>query len=299
MYEEDRLKVYAALSRLPFPKSYLGKVLLAAFLGMHLPLLALVLYLVLTLPIGLGATLRVLAVVLFATLAGTAATLYALRGLLAPISLTSEALRSYLDRDQMPGLPTGYADQAGRLMASAQYTVERLDETIRSLGEVAAKDSLTGVYNRRAAEARLVEDAARARRGGNGFMLALVVLDRLEHIKERFGRRSVNVCLRHLAQILRSNLREGDWVARWDEDEFMVGLWDVQASSAQTVLERIRDVLQENPVRLPNGEEVYLTISGGACRAAKADDARRMFWVADDALHRAKQEGGGRILYEP
>jgi diguanylate cyclase (GGDEF)-like protein len=299
MYEEDRLKIYAALSRLPFPKSYLGKVLLAAFLGMHLPLLALVFYLVLASPMGFESTLGVLAVALFATLAGTAATLYALRGLLVPLSLTSEALRSYLNRDQMPGLPTGYADQAGRLMAYAQYIVERLDETIRSLGEVAAKDSLTGVYNRRAAEARLVEDAARARRGGSGFMLALVALDRLEHINERFGRRSSDACLRHLAQSLRSNVRDGDWVARWNGGEFVVGLWDAEASSAQAVLERIREGLQENPVRLPNGEEVYLTISGGACRAAKADDARRLFWVADEALYRAKQEGGGRILYEP
>jgi diguanylate cyclase (GGDEF)-like protein len=295
---EDRLKVYTALSRLSFPRSYQSKILLAAFLGMQLPLLGLVFYLVLASPMGFESTLGVLAVALFTTLAGTAATLYALYGLLAPLSLTSEALRSYLDRDQMPELPTDHADQAGRLMASAQYTVERLDEMIHSLGETAAKDSLTGVYNRRAAEARLVEDAARTRRGRNGFMLALVALDRLEHINHRFGRRSANVCLRHLAQILRHNLRDGDWVARWNEDEFMVGLWDLQASSAQAVLERIRDVLQEDPVRLPNGEEVYLTISGGTCQAAKGDDARRLFSEAAEALHRAQQEGGGRIIYE-
>jgi diguanylate cyclase (GGDEF)-like protein len=293
---EDRLKVYMALSRLSFPKSYQGKVLLAGFLGMQLPLLALVFYLVLASPMGLESTLGVLAVALFVTLAGTAATLYALYGLLAPLSLTSEALRSYLDRDQMPELPTGYTDQAGRLMASAQYTVERLDEMIHSLGETAAKDSLTGVYNRRAAEARLVEDAARARRGGSGFMLALVALDRFEHINDRFGRRSANVCLRHLAQILRRNLREGEWVARWNEDEIMVGLWDVQASSAEALLERIRDVLQENPVRPPNGEEVYLTICGGTCRATKLDDARRLYSEAAEALHQAKQEGGNRII---
>jgi hypothetical protein len=45
--------VYALLSRLPFPKSYLGKILFAAFMGTHLPLIALVLYLSLYSPIGL------------------------------------------------------------------------------------------------------------------------------------------------------------------------------------------------------------------------------------------------------
>ena len=58
----DGLKTYALLSRLPLlPKSYLGKILIAAFLGTHIPLLALVLYLVLISPVELGAALRVLA----------------------------------------------------------------------------------------------------------------------------------------------------------------------------------------------------------------------------------------------
>ncbi len=82
------------MSRLPFPKSYLGKILIATFLGTHVPLIALVLYLVLSPPIGFGPKSSVFVIVLLATILGTAATLWALFVLLKPISLACKALRA-------------------------------------------------------------------------------------------------------------------------------------------------------------------------------------------------------------
>src|SRR5215213_2234478 len=149
---EDELRLYRALSRAPFPKSYLGKVFLAAFLGTHVPLLALLAYLVRYRSFGVRDTLRILLVTVPATLGGTAATLWAIHALSAPVVLASRALRRYLDSGELPDLPVIYKDRAGRLMADVQYTVERLDKAVRSLGEQAARDHLTGAYNRRAAE---------------------------------------------------------------------------------------------------------------------------------------------------
>ncbi len=51
---DDQLRLYRALSRAPFPKSYLGKVFLTAFLGTHVPLLALLAYLLRYRQLGLG-----------------------------------------------------------------------------------------------------------------------------------------------------------------------------------------------------------------------------------------------------
>ena len=103
---------------------------------------------------------------LLTTLSGTAATLLTLRALLAPVSAASEALRRYLDRAELPDLPTGHHDEAGILMTDVRYVAERLEESFRSLGEQAAKDPLTGLYNRRVAQERLYEDVARVERGG-------------------------------------------------------------------------------------------------------------------------------------
>src|SRR5215203_5234569 len=70
--------------------------MLVAFLGTHAPLLVLVFYLLLGSSLGLGPALRILALMVVVTLVDTAATLLALRGLLAPISLTSSALKGYM-----------------------------------------------------------------------------------------------------------------------------------------------------------------------------------------------------------
>ncbi|HZG62784.1 MAG TPA: hypothetical protein VEY13_04640 [Rubrobacteraceae bacterium] len=121
--DEKSLRIYAFLSRLPFPKSYLGKILLAAFLGTHVPLIALVLYFVLSPPVGFGPALSVFAVIILATVLGSAAMLCALYLLLKPISMASEGLRDYLDHGKMPALPTGFTDRAGRLMADIQYAI--------------------------------------------------------------------------------------------------------------------------------------------------------------------------------
>jgi hypothetical protein len=81
---EDDLRVYEAFSKLPFPKSYAGKMLLVAFIGTHVPLVALASYFALASSVPLRDKVRVLFLALVATLGGAAATLLGLRALLAP-----------------------------------------------------------------------------------------------------------------------------------------------------------------------------------------------------------------------
>jgi PleD family two-component response regulator len=67
---------------------------------------------------------------------------------------------------------------------------------------------------------------------------------------------------------------------------------------AKTTLERIADDLAENPVVLPRGEEILITLSGGACRSpAAGDTVREVFARADRALYRAKEEGKDGFVY--
>ena len=296
---QDELRLYRALSRAPFPKSYLGKVFLVAFLGTHVPLLALLAYIARFRHFGLRATLRILSITVPATLGGTAMTLWAIHALSAPVALASAALRRYLDSGQIPELPTGYADRAGRLMADVQYAIERLDAAMRSLDELAGSDHLTGLYNRRAAEERLAEDIARARRGTGTPALALLDLDNLKSVNDEHGHHTGDACLIHFAEVLGRNVREGDWIARWGGDEFLVGTLQEEEGerlSVERVLERVAKDLRENPVVLPGGEEALLTFSGGVCRWQRGDDSGRMISKADEGLYRAKAEGGAGMV---
>src|ERR687897_3628335 len=290
---DDQLRLYRTLSRAPFPKSYVGKVFLTAFLGTHVPLLTLLVYFARHRRSGpQGGALRILSVTAPATLGGTALTLWAMYALSAPTALASRALRRYLDSGELPDLPVGYTDRAGRLMADVQHTIQRVDKAVRSLGELAIRDHLTGTYNRRAAEERLAEDIKRAERGGGAFSLMLLDLDQLKPINDAHGHRAGDACVVHFAEVLGRNLRAGDWIARWGGDEFVVGMWNTQEGQPTRVLERIVEDLRESPVVLPDGEEIFLTLSGGASGWKPDDDVRGLMSRADVALYRAKAEGG-------
>jgi diguanylate cyclase (GGDEF)-like protein len=292
-----RVRAYTLLSRALFPKSYLGKIMLGAFIGIPIPLLALVLYLFLIARIDLAEALPTLAVVLVATVVGGALTLFALYALLAPVSAASRAVRAYLQRGRLPRLPTrSDDDEAGELPFDVQHIISHLEEDIRSLEELSAKDPLTGAYNRRACEERLAEDVARVKRGRETLALAALDADRLKEINDRHGHAAGDACLRHLASIIERNIRKSDWFARWGGDEFVVALWDAKnLSMAEAIVHRIAEDLRRNPTRLPQGEEERLTASAGIAWHRGGEEARALFERADAALLGAKRQGRGKI----
>jgi diguanylate cyclase (GGDEF)-like protein len=291
------ITTYASLARLGFPKSYGGKIMLVVFTGPYLLLAALVLYLLLVSPGSFGTPLGALAILLGATLLEFVAALLVLRALLAPVRLVSHALKSYLDERAKPDLPTGFSDEAGRLMADVQYTIDHLDSTIRSLEGLSGTDHLTGLPNRRNGEERLAEDLARARRGGEHLTVAMVDVDRFKAINDTHGHHAGDICIRHVAEVIRRNVREGDWLARWGGDEFVLALWDPSVfAPPEAMLGRINRSLKESPVRLPLGEELVLSVSVGAHRYAGEDDLREMLAKADAAMYEAKREGRAWVL---
>jgi diguanylate cyclase (GGDEF)-like protein len=291
------LRFYVLLSKLRFPKSYLGKLLLIVFLGTHVPLVALVLYFLLSSPVTLRPALEILALLLVATLVGTAGALWALHRLLAPVRLTSSSLREYLDSRRLPALPIYFTDEAGSLMADVQYAVDHLDSTIRSLEGLSGTDPLSGLPNRREGEKRLAEDAARVRRGGSTLTLAVVDVNNFKSINDTYGHQAGDACIRHVADIIRRNIRESDWVVRWGGDEFVLALHDASPFAAtELVLQRIVNDLKDSPARMPQGGELVLTITIGATRHSGEKDLRDLLARADEALYAAKREERPWIL---
>jgi diguanylate cyclase (GGDEF)-like protein len=291
------LGVYVLLSRLGFPKSYQGKIMLVMFVGIHLPLVAVVFYLLLSSQLSLRPTLQILVLLVCATLLGTGATLYALKSLLVPVRLASASLRDYLDAHRLPDLPIGFSDGAGRLMADVQYALNELDTTIRSLEGLSGTDPLTGLLNRRAGEKRLAEDAARVRRGRSTLTIGVMDVNNFKSINDTYGHEVGDGCIRHVAEVIGRNIRESDWLARWGGDEFVLALHDASAFAAtELVLQRIVSDLKDSPVGLPQGEQLVLRITIGAHRYSGEADLRELVAKADEALYEAKREERPWIL---
>lgn len=123
------LHLYRQCANLRWPKSYLGKFLLIAFLGVHLPLITIILYM-LSVSYDWSVAGPLVLVCLIATLVGTLTTLAVQRQLLEPMLLTARALEQYVRERRVPELPVDFQDDAGRLMHNTQLCITHLDKLL-------------------------------------------------------------------------------------------------------------------------------------------------------------------------
>lgn len=121
------MKIYEFLARRNWPRTYTGKILFVSFLGVHVPMFGAVTYVLVADPTPFVEQLDVLGAMLVATLLGTAATMFVMTALLAPVRAATDAANGYLRHRRTPRLPTRYTDGAGVLMASIQECITRLD----------------------------------------------------------------------------------------------------------------------------------------------------------------------------
>ncbi|MDP9478762.1 MAG: GGDEF domain-containing protein [Actinomycetota bacterium] len=142
---------------------------------------------------------------------------------------------------------------------------------------------------------------ARSSRDGHTLTLAMIDADGLKQANDSSGHAAGDACLRHLTEALRRNVREGDWIARWGGDEFVVSFWDAHDhASPETVLERVARGLRENPVVLAEvSGELRLTFSAGLSRSVSVDHPTDLVARADALLYEAKRDGRARIALEP
>ena len=295
----ERLALYRLLTRMgPARASYTRKFALSAFIGVFVPLAVFILYLMVG-HADWSAMYPALAALVLASFAGFLWVIWAVRELLAPVDMTARALRDYIDRRQLPSLPTEFGDRAGRLMEGTQYTILQLHETINRLERVSDTDELSGVYNRRAGERRLLEEVARAERDLQSFQVALLDIRGLKAVNEAFGHSAGDACIGHVAQLLQMNTRRGDWVARWGGDEFVVGLHRNRA--LKSVIARLLRAIEANPCEIAPGNELALRLSGGVAEYRFGSGSAGLVADLEHALYaareRAARAGGSQVCY--
>jgi diguanylate cyclase (GGDEF)-like protein len=167
------------------------------------------------------------------------------------------------------------------------------------LEEMALTDSLTGLPNRRAAEARLQTEAARARRDGAPFAVAIGDLDRFKLINDHYGHDVGDEVLTAVTGIMRAGMREGDWIARWGGEEFLVLLHSASGEEALAAAERLRHAIRHKPLNTREGPlEVTASIGIGVWRGPQQDVAD-VLSEADGCLYEAKRRGRDCVVMNP
>jgi diguanylate cyclase (GGDEF)-like protein len=164
------------------------------------------------------------------------------------------------------------------------------------LEKLALTDEMTGLPNRRAAESRLKEEIALARRMKRAFVLGLVDLDHFKLVNDRYGHRVGDEVLARFADAFSEHLRADDWVARWGGEEFLVCLHGDDLQQAETAFERVREAICQQAFETSAGK-VHLTISAGvSCFDLDHGTQDAMLALLDSALYEAKSRGRNRIV---
>lgn len=157
-------------------------------------------------------------------------------------------------------------------------------------------DTLTGVYNRQYFNSQLNTELQRASRYEHNFSVIMLDIDELRSVNREFDTRRGDDVLQQMARILERSLRSADVLARYGGDEFVALLPETKKAyaykTAQRILRNVRnhDFFKDN-LRV---EEINVSI-GIAGFPEDAGDARQMIKKVENALRRAKRQGGGRV----
>lgn len=190
-------------------------------------------------------------------------------------------------------------DERGRLFAAVQTLRDITDEKMAQLAleQLATRDGLTGLANRRCFDDTLRAEWARALRQRIPLSLLMVDVDHFKAYNDANGHQGGDECLKRVAAAVASEMRTNDLVARYGGEEFAVILPNESLKGAATVAERIRTRVEQ--LRLPDGlpSKKHVTVSIGAATAMAGPDtsAGELVAIADAALYRAKQTGRNRI----
>lgn len=156
---------------------------------------------------------------------------------------------------------------------------------------VAAKDQLTGLWNRRTFDYRLHEAVAHRQRHSGTFSLLLIDMDHFKNINDRYGHITGDEALKRFADVLHERLRQNDVDARWGGEEFAVLADGANLERAFALAEQIREAVENsNFTGIPR-----LTVSIGIAEYQPAETGEQLLNRADNALYEAKRAGRNRV----
>lgn len=194
-------------------------------------------------------------------------------------------------------------DESGKLIAVVEtlrdMTAQK--EAQICLHELANRDGLTGVANRRSFDGTLRAEWRRCARDAKPLSLILIDVDHFKRYNDSFGHQGGDSCLQAIAAAMEAScLRPVDVIARYGGEEFAAILPDTSASGALLVAERIReDILALNLPHPGNESIARVSVSLGAATVVPSSTfgINELIEAADRALYAAKSAGRNRSVH--
>lgn len=192
------------------------------------------------------------------------------------------------------GATSTLAIRLGRLRSRLAAQKKELGDALALNRELATRDALTGLLNRRAMVELLAREHPRIERGQGPLAVALLDIDWFKRINDDFGHGAGDEVLRRFSTVVKAQLRAADALARWGGEEFLLLMPGTRADDARLVLERLRSAVAGAGFD-DIGAALKVTFSAGVVEVHEGELQDAAIDRADRALYRAKQGGRNRV----
>jgi diguanylate cyclase (GGDEF)-like protein len=183
----------------------------------------------------------------------------------------------------------GLTEQLSLALANVE-----LRERLRNM---AIRDGLTGLYNRRFLQEVLDRELSRAERNGTKLALALIDIDHFKSFNDRYGHAVGDEVLKRVATFLSGAVRKSDIVCRFGGEELVVVLPDCDLGRGHSVCEKLREGIARLDVSDIHRDLPAVTASFGVTAYPDVcSDKDRLVESADAAMYEAKRAGRDRVV---
>ncbi|AFB20836.1 PleD family two-component system response regulator [Rickettsia canadensis] len=218
-----------------------------------------------------------------------------------------------IDEDGMPlvvkGVELGINDyfvypiEESELLARIRTQLRRkqYQDNLRNYLEqsvnLAAKDCLTGLFNRRYFDIHLKQMIEKANKESIKLYLLMCDIDNFKHVNDTYGHQAGDKILTIVSRILKNNLRVTDLIARFGGEEFTILLTDIDISKAIETAERVRVKIEYMDFHIEDQiEPLKKTISIGVTEYKKEESIESFIARADNAMYEAKRTGKNKVV---
>jgi two-component system cell cycle response regulator len=193
-------------------------------------------------------------------------------------------------------LKAGDKIQAGSTILQLSYSDEIEREYHAKLFDFAARDALTGMYNKRFIVNELENYCRIARRSNRVFSIIMLDIDDFKQINDRYGHLAGDEYLKRIAGLFQRTLREQDIAGRIGGEEFLVILPETAIEGAFQLAVRVRKSVEDFVLSLQN-HEIRTTISAGVCQYERGlKEVKDLLDLADQAMYEAKKSEKNKVM---
>lgn len=172
----------------------------------------------------------------------------------------------------------------------------RLASQNEQLHEMAHKDPLTRLMNRRYMNQILQQKMEQLRQTGKRFSLILGDIDDFKKVNDTYGHDAGDYVLVTVSEIINNSVRESDAVCRWGGEEILILVHD-PLNSAANAAERIRKNIAEHPFNY-EGQDIKVTMTFGVCESIPGYRIEDLVQQADEHLYTGKKSGKNIVVFQ-